>query len=311
MPDNPKPQRPVKTRVPRDPLQVNLRWVVFLILLIVIVPLTLLTGFGIFALLRYRESAGLLMGILVTSFSASVIAGAVLLMVLAGRGARLARVQETFLSRMGHELLTPLAGIRLHTQILTGLNLTGEARESLDAILHETDRLKELVERIVSWRKFRSTRHLYKEGTTTLDWVVDQAMRRAPRGSNVKVRVVAPGHAVRGDAEALAEALGNLVQNALKYAGQDGPVEVVARPVERMVVFSVADRGPGIPPESEKSIFEPFARIANPDRPDPGGSGLGLTIARQIVRAHGGKLAIFRRRGPGVVFVIVLPGGGS
>jgi signal transduction histidine kinase len=290
-----------------DPLQVNLRWVVSLILLLVIVPTVLLTGFGIFVLLRWRESPGLLMGIMVTSFSASVVAGAILLLFLARRGARLARVQETFLSRMGHELLTPLAGIRLHSQILQGTNLPGDARESLEAIRRESDRLAELVERIVSWRKFRSGRHLYRHGTTTVGAVVDEVLRRVPGSTGVKARVADRDFVIQGDPEALAEALGNLLHNALKYAAQDGPVEISARRLARIVVFAVADRGPGLPPDAARDVFEPFSRFVSAERPDPGGSGLGLTIARQIVRAHGGKIAVARRRGPGLVFYFVLP----
>jgi two-component system sensor histidine kinase KdpD len=74
-------------------------------------------------------------------------------------------------------------------------------------------------------------------------------------------------------------------------------------------VFSVADRGPGLPPGPPEQLFEPFFRSVAADRADPGGSGLGLSIVRQIVRAHGGKVAACPRRGRGAVFFIVLPAG--
>ncbi len=297
-----------RRRTPRDPLQVNLRRVVYLILLLVIVPTVLLTGFGIVVMFQYRDAApGLILGILVTAFSASVVAGATLLLVLARRGARLAEIQETFLSRMSHELLTPIAGIRLHSQILQGLPLEGETRASVDAIVHETSRLSELVERIVGWRRFRSTRHLYQRAPVSIATVLEAALRRLPAGTAVRVRAADPRTFVNADAEALAEALGNLVLNAVKYAGQDGPIDVGARRIERMAAFTVSDRGPGLPPVPVEQVFEPFFRHVPTDRPDPGGSGLGLSIARQIVRAHGGKLAVAKRRGRGLHFYIVLP----
>lgn len=300
-----------RRRTPRDPLQVNLRWLVVLILLLVVVPTVLLTGFGILVLLKYRESPGLLMGVLVTSFSASVIAGAVLLIALTRRGVRLAQVQETFLSRMSHELLTPLAGIRLHAQILGGTELPPEAAPSVAAIGREASRLQELVEQIVRWRRFRSSRHLYSRETTTLRAVVDEALRRVPADAPVRTRVVASASPFSADPNALGEALGNLLQNALKYAGHAGPVEFTARRLRRMVVFTVADRGPGLPAVPVEQLFEPFFRHVETDRPDPGGSGLGLAIARQIVRAHGGRIGVFRRRGPGLAFFVVLPAGAA
>lgn len=298
-----RPER--RRRTPRDPLQVNLRWVVYLILLLVIVPTVLLTGLGIFVLWSNR-GGGLLMGLLVTSFSASVVAGATLLLALARRGARLAQIQETFLSRMSHELLTPLAGIRLHSQILSGMPLGGDARDSVEAIAHEARRLEELVDRIVAWRRFRSRRLLYHRRTVRLGSVVAETLRRIPNAASIKVRVFDPLVAVNGDPDALAEALGNLLLNAQKYAGQEG-IELTSRRIGRMATLTVSDRGPGLPPGPPEQIFEPFFRFVPPDRPDPGGSGLGLSITRQIVRAHGGKLAVVQRRGPGLHFCIVLP----
>jgi len=293
----------------RDPLQVNLRWVVMLVLFLVILPTVLFTGFAILLLRSLQQYASLISGVLLVSFSASIVAGAILLIVLARRGARLAQLQETFLSRMGHELLTPLAGIRLHSQILAGAALPAEARASLEAILKESDRLQTLVERIVSWRRHRGAAPLGRRPRTSVQQVVDEVLRRLHGAPSVRVRVENPAMALNGDPEALAEAVGNLLQNALKYAGAEGPVEFTARRLGRMAVFAVSDRGPGLPPGPPERLFEPFFRFIAPDRPDPGGSGLGLSIARQIVRAHGGKLAAFNRRGAGTAFVIVLPAG--
>lgn len=298
---------PARRRAPRDPLQVNLRWVVFLILALVIVPTVVLTGTGIVVLLRFRESPALILGILVTSFSASVVAGAVLLLVLARRGARLARLQETFLSRMSHEVLTPLAGIRLHAQILSRGGLPAEAAASIDAIRREAGRLEDLVTRIVTWRRYRSPRHLYERTRTTAGAIVEDVRRHALATPPLRVRVQSPDLPIVGDPQALATALGNLVQNAQKYAGPDGTIELTLRHLGRMAVFSVVDDGPGLPPGRPDDLFEPFVRHVPPDRPDPGGSGLGLSIARQIVRAHGGRIAALARRGQGSLFVIMLP----
>ncbi len=285
----------------------NLRWLVRLLLLVIILPLTVLTGIGTVVLIYQERVPNLVLGILVVTFAAMVLAGAGLLVVLADRGARLARVQETFLSHMGHELLTPLSGIQLHTQILGGIELPEEAAGSVAAIQKESRRLQDLVERILGWRQIRSRRHLYRRTVTTVEEVVARVLQRIPSADALKVRVVHPEARFKADPEALAEAVLNLVNNATKYAPEGGPIELVARRFGRRIIFAVYDRGPGLPPVPVERLFEPFSRWIARDAPDPGGSGLGLAITRQIARDHGGELAASARPGRGSRFYISLP----
>lgn len=291
----------------RDPLQVNLRRLVWLILLIVILPTALLTGIGGTLLILQRGSLDVLLGILSVSFAVSVLAGATLLMILAGRGARIARVQSTFLSRMGHELRTPLAGIRLHAQLLASLELPPDARASVDAVSRETDRLTELVERILRWREIRSRTHLFKKKRTTPRAIIDAVISGLPDPSCASVRWHEPLPELRGDPDALAEAIRNLVSNAVKYAPDSGPAEIDVRRFGRRLIFAVSDRGPGLPEGPPEQIFEAFYRAPDPGKPDPGGSGLGLAIARQIVQAHGGRIGVASRAGGGCRFLVSLP----
>jgi signal transduction histidine kinase len=294
-------------RKPRDPLQVNLRRVVRLILLLVIVPTVVLTGIGIAVVFARKDLSQLVLGLLISSFAASVIAGAVLLLVLTGRGARLARVQETFLSQMGHELMTPLAGIGLHTQILSGMDLPADAERSIEAIDHERRRLQDLVERTLQWREVRSKKHLYRRQRTDAAEVVARALARAADRDQIVLREPAAGLVLSGDPEALADALGNLLRNAAKYAGEVHPIELTARRWGRLAVFSVSDRGPGLPPGPSEHLFEPFYRHVPEGRPDPGGTGLGLSITRQIVEDHGGRVAACPRPRGGATFFFTVP----
>ena len=295
-----------KKRSPRDPLQVNLRWLVHLILLTVVLPTTVLTGIGLAILWVHEQVSDLLFGLLVVAFAGSMTAGALLLLFLARRGARLAEVQETFVSRMSHEILTPIAGIRLHVQILETMELPGEATDSIQAIRREVDRLQELVGRIMEWRQVRSPRHLYRIRRTRPEEIVAMVRERLSDQRALRVRIV-DEFTFRADPDAIAEALANLVQNAIKYAGERLPVELVARRWGRLAVFAVNDEGPGLPPTPLEQLFEPFTRWVARDRPDPGGTGLGLAIARQIVRAHGGRLTATHRRGRGTRFLVTLP----
>lgn len=299
---SPKPER-LSPR--RDPLQVNLRWLVRLILFAVILPTTVLTGVGAGLVFAQEKADRLVLGVLLVAFAISVFSGAVLLLVLAGRGARLARVQETFLSRMSHELLTPVAGIRLHAQLLERQNPSPDMTESLKAIGKEVKRLQDLVERALSWRQVHTGKHLYQRVRTTPQEVIDRVLQRASSTDRLRVRVRHPETPFLADPEALAEALFNLVQNALKYSPVTAAVDLNARRFGRRVVFAVSDRGPGLPAPLNQ-LCEPFFRKPPGERDDPGGTGLGLTIARQIARDNGGHLGAALRRGGGSRFYITL-----
>lgn len=286
-------------------MQVNLRWLVRLILFAVILPTTVLTGAGAGVVFAQEKADQLVLGILVVAFAGSVFGGAVLLLVLAGRGARLARVQETFLSRMSHELLTPLAGIRLHAQLLENQDPSPAMRGSLAAIGKEVKRLQDLVERALSWRQVHTGKHLYQRERTNTQEVVDRVLLRASPNPRLRVRVRHPETTFWADPDALAEALFNLVHNALKYSPPGSAVELNARRFGRRVLFAVSDRGPGLP-ASLNQLCEPFFRQPPDEGADPGGTGLGLTIARQIARDNGGFLGAAARRGGGSRFYITL-----
>ncbi len=292
----------------RDPLQVNLRWVVVLILATVVIPTVVLAGIGIAVLVSRRESVDLVFGVLVIIFAASVIAGAVLLIVLTGRGARLARIQETFLSQMGHELLTPLAGIKLHVQILEGLALDASARRSVKAMRRELDRLQALVQRTLRWREIRSSRHLYRKTWTSAAEITARVLSQVREEERLTVRQLEGEAWLKGDADALAEAVSNLLQNAFKYAVGSAPIELSVRKLGPLLLFVVSDRGPGLPADEEvEHLFDAFHRVVPAEHPDPGGSGLGLAIVRQIARAHRGGVSAVNRRGGGARFFIHVP----
>ena len=102
-------------------------------------------------------------------------------------------------------------------------------------------------------------------------------------------------------------ALVNLIENAAKYSPPNAPIELTARRDDRWLVFSVADRGPGVPVEDRDRIFEPFYRRADSE-PDVSGAGLGLSIARGIAQAQGGSITLSEREGGGSVFHLAVPG---
>jgi signal transduction histidine kinase len=108
------------------------------------------------------------------------------------------------------------------------------------------------------------------------------------------------------DPDRIAQALGNLLSNAIKYTPQGGEVSVRAAANKHEVWIGVSDTGPGILPEEHQRVFEPFYR-SDHERRFPQGLGLGLTIARDLVEAHGGKLDVASTPGKGCTFTICLP----
>jgi signal transduction histidine kinase len=114
---------------------------------------------------------------------------------------------------------------------------------------------------------------------------------------------------VRGDAAALRRVLSNLVANAAKFAasGRWMAVRASARPDGGSVVLRLEDRGPGIPREERERVFEPFYRGPAAERNATPGSGLGLSLVRHVVRAHGGRVHVDGREGGGAAVVVELP----
>jgi two-component system sensor histidine kinase BaeS len=138
----------------------------------------------------------------------------------------------------------------------------------------------------------------------TLDEWTSEAGRR---GITLDARVPPEPLPIYGDPIRLAQALGNLVENALKYAGTDGWVRVDVQPSGHSYEIAVTDSGPGIPADVLPRVFERYFRVEGRASGGPGGMGLGLAIARQIVVAHGGTLVAESPPGSGARFVLRLP----
>jgi two-component system sensor histidine kinase KdpD len=115
------------------------------------------------------------------------------------------------------------------------------------------------------------------------------------------------------DSVLIEQVLINLLENAIKYTAAGSPIEITANIADRQALVQVADRGPGIPPGDEERVFDKFYRV----RPNPrtgrgvsdgdGGVGLGLTVCRGILQAHGGKVWVQNRDGGGAIFQFTLP----
>ena len=221
--------------------------------------------------------------------------------------------QKRFIADASHELRTPLAVLRGETEVaLQQERATVEYRDSLELIKDEAERLSRIVENLfVLARQPIDAPSLVKE-PVNLNEVVADCARAAQvlaiqKGLRLRVQSSLPKVSVNGDDEMLKRMLLNLLDNAVKYTPADGEISVTLVSQDGNALIIVSDTGIGIPAEDQPHIFDRFYRVDKARSRALGGAGLGLSIARSIVRGHGGSLSVSSSVGRGSAFTVDLP----
>lgn len=242
----------------------------------------------------------------------AVLAGTVLTLVAMLRGAERLRLQQLeFVAGVTHELNTPVAALTSAGQNLADGIITEPSQVARygEAIVKESRRLTEMIGQVLAYGGMQSRRRL-AHAPVDVASVIDEAIATCrwmakEQGVVVETHVDRGLPLVEGDASSLARAVQNLIANAVRHGAEGKWVGIRAAVDDGSVVISVEDRGPGIAARDLPHLFEPFYRGRGADRVR--GSGLGLTIVKQIAAAHGGKIAVDRRREGGAVFTLRLP----
>lgn len=220
------------------------------------------------------------------------------------------RMRNAILSSVSHDLRTPLATI---TGAASGLledkdQLGPAARHELaKSIYNEAHRLDRLVRNLLDMMRLESGAVQLQKEWHPIEEIVGAALTRLEsrlNGHQIRTNFQPDLPLVFLDGVLMEQVLLNLVENALKYAPPSTAIELSATVSDHELIFEVADRGPGIPSGDEQRIFDKFYR-AGPAR--EGGVGLGLTICRGIIEAHGGRIWVEKRSGGGAVFRFTLP----
>jgi two-component system sensor histidine kinase KdpD len=223
------------------------------------------------------------------------------------------RVRSTLLSSVSHDLRTPLAVVSgaVSTLIDCEDTMTTESRrECLQAIRDQGERLNGLVGHLLDVTSLEAGTVCLRKDWESLEEIVGIALRRfdVPLTKRpVHVRIDDEATMVPADATLLEQVLVNLIENVLKYTPPLAPLEISARRRGDGVEVTVADGGPGVPRGHEERIFEKFYRANR----SSSGMGLGLTICRGILIAHGGRIWCENRPGGGAAFSFVLPASGD
>ena len=225
---------------------------------------------------------------------------------------RLSALRADFVSLVSHELRSPMAAVIGAARTLQERwrSLAPDQREAFLALIaDETNRLANLIGDVLHTSQIEAGTFSYSFSDVDLGRLVEDAVAPASIGQD-EVRVTASVSSslphIHGDRERLRQVLANLIENAIKYSPSGDAVEVRAQPDDGTVRISVADRGPGIPHDQQRLIFEKFGRadVAGGSKP---GTGLGLFIARSIAEAHGGSIDVRSSPDAGSTFTLTLP----
>ncbi|MBL8878133.1 MAG: HAMP domain-containing histidine kinase, partial [Phycisphaerales bacterium] len=259
--------------------------------------------------------------LLIFSAAGSVLAWMVVIWLMQNVMARqreLVVLQRRFVADVSHELKTPLALIRLMAETLASGRLREQARVDhyLSTITRESERLSVLIDNILDFSNMEAGRKRYELGPCSLNLVVQQAWalfepQFAKDGFMARLIVQPDIPTIRADSAALQQLVVNLLQNAYRYGAEGKYVALSAQRSGDTLVIEVEDHGIGMTRKQMQRIGQSFFRADDPRVRKTRGTGLGLTIVKHIIAAHGGKLVIESKPGKGSVFSVRLPLGGA
>jgi signal transduction histidine kinase len=246
---------------------------------------------------RNEILSGLMLAVLLAALAA--------LIVSTERARRLARLQTVVAAGISHELRTPLASLTVAADHLKNGHVeTGaQARRYGEIIEAQSRRLRHVIDQALALTTLRESNSLPCSRAVSLPEIIQAGIGSlAPStrdaGIEIECRTAPDVPMIMADPDLVVQCLTNLIENSIKYAGGGGWVQVAARPgrhAGRLVAeLAVEDRGPGIPDEEATAVFEPFYRGSSARQSRRPGSGLGLSIVKSAVEAHGGWIKLER-----------------
>ena len=229
------------------------------------------------------------------------------------RDLRVAELRSQFVASVSHELKTPLTAIRMFAETLRlGRTPAHRTTEYLDTIVSESERLTRLLNNVLDFPKVEQGTRAYRLTPQPLAPIVQSAARTMQYaleqdGFDLRLAIEDAPLIARCDADALEQAILNLLSNAMKYSGAGRIIGLSLIARDGGAAIAVNDRGIGIPAAEQSRVFEKFYRGSGDSHQRVAGTGLGLTLVQHTVGAHGGSVAVASRTGEGSTFTILLP----
>jgi signal transduction histidine kinase len=223
--------------------------------------------------------------------------------------------QRDFIAHVSHELRTPVAKVKLFAETLRQDRAVSEAKENeyLDTILRESDHLSVLIDNTLNLARLDAGKlKIIKQPIDLSDWMTKLIEKHHPglaaSGFEVQFGIEPNLPPLKADPQALELALNNLIDNAVKYSVERKEIQIsVLKKSKDRVQISVSDRGIGIPTGKRRAIFKRFYRIKPKDREPIAGAGVGLSLVKEIVKRHRGRVWCQARDGGGSTFIMELP----
>jgi two-component system, OmpR family, phosphate regulon sensor histidine kinase PhoR len=227
----------------------------------------------------------------------------------------LSQLKSDFVSNVSHEIRTPLALITMYIETLEmgRVRSAEKIQEYYKVIQQETRRLTSIVNKILSFSQIESGKRKYFFERTNLNEIAGDVLnsyliRLEKEGFTHSLQLERDLPEIQADKEAVADAIVNLVDNAIKYSDQNRHLDVATSCTGNYAVISVSDKGIGIPENNQKYIFDKFYRVSEKDLAFKAkGSGLGLTIVKHIMDAHQGIIKFDSKAGEGTIFSLLFP----
>jgi signal transduction histidine kinase len=226
------------------------------------------------------------------------------------REIRDAEQKVSFVNQVSHELKTPLTNIRMYSELLEEKLTQKGLSRYVSIIVNETLRLSRLIQNVLSFAQAgRNSVQLNRDSL-----IPDELIKKTIMAFDVQLAQAGieyelslnSAEPLLIDGDALEQVLGNLIGNAEKYARLGKYIKIESRVEAGMLRIDVSDRGPGIPPSMQKSVFDAFVRVRDDSTEGVAGTGIGLTISKILVEEMGGTLEL-RSGKQGSVFAIVIP----
>jgi len=224
------------------------------------------------------------------------------------------KLKSYFVSSVSHDLKTPLTSIKMFAELLrTRNNISkSDTNEYLEIIEGESERLTRLINNVLDFAKIERGVKEYHFSEIELNALVRNVLRILRyqlkiEKCTVHEKLCDKECIINADKDALTEVLINLISNAIKYSHDEKEISIALSRRDGFVALRVADKGIGITSEEIPHIFEPFFRAREGKTHGAGGAGLGLTIVKHVIEAHGGKVEVQSTPGKGSEFTLLFP----